>query len=131
VPGGEGEILAVCDVADHPVFARRGRDLTVRLPVTLAEAALGAVVTVATLHGAVAIRVPHGTPHGRILRVKGRGIGTDAEPGDLLVTVEIVVPVGLNDTQRAALQAFAAATESPRAHLEALNTDARRDRSGS
>jgi molecular chaperone DnaJ len=109
---------AVVRVAAHPFFGRRGPDLTVRVPVTLAEAALGTVVTVPTLDGAVAIRVPPGTPHGRVLRVAGRGIAHRSRLGDLLVTLEVVVPTALTDRQRSALEAFAEATPSPRAHLE-------------
>lgn len=113
------EVTAAITVAPHPYFARRGDDLLLLLPVTLAEAALGTVVSIPTLAGAVAIRIPAGTPHGRVLRVRARGIAPAGRPpGDLLATVEIVVPAELSDAQRAALEAFAAATtESPRAHF--------------
>ena len=113
-----GPIDAVVRVAAHPFFERRGLDVTIRVPVTLAEATLGAVVTVPTLDGAVTIRVPAGTPHGRVLRVAGRGIAHASRTGDLLVTVAIDVPSDLNETQRAALEAYAGATASPRPHLE-------------
>jgi molecular chaperone DnaJ len=108
----------VVRVEPHPYFGRRGRDLTLQLPITVAEAALGAVVTVPTLTGAVAIRVPAGTRHGKTLRIRGRGIAVDGGAGDLLATVDIVIPNAVNDQQRAALEAFAAATESPRRHFE-------------
>jgi molecular chaperone DnaJ len=117
-PGG-GEIVGVVGVAAHPYFTRDGSNLHLRVPITLAEAALGAVVTVPTLDSAVAIRVPPGTPHGRTLRVRGRGVPRGDRQGDLLVTVEVVVPFELNEAQRAGLEAFAAATESPRRHFEA------------
>ena len=116
--GGSAEMVAVVRTAAHAYFGRRGRDLTLRLPVTVAEAALGGVVTVPTLQGAVAMRLPPGTPHGRTFRLRGRGIPAPGKPGDLLVTVEIVVPAELNQEQRAALEAFAAATEPPRRHFE-------------
>src|SRR5207245_3469698 len=87
----------------------------VRLPITLAEAALGARITVPTLDGAVTLRIPPGTPHGRVLRVRGRGITRAGRTGDLLAHVEIAVPAELNHAQRAALEAFAAVTELPRA----------------
>jgi molecular chaperone DnaJ len=116
--GGPGAVDAVVRVAAHPFFGRRGLDVTIRLPVTLAEAALGAVVTVPTLDGAVTIRVPAGTSHGRVLRVAGRGVVSTARLGDLLVTVAVDVPAELNDRQRVALEAYAAATGSPRRHLE-------------
>ena len=117
-PGGRAEMIAVVRTEPHPYFGRRGRDVTLRLPVTVAEAALGGVVTVPTLQGAVAMRLPPGTRHGRTFRLRGRGIPDPAGPGDLLVSVEIVVPDELNDEQRAALEAFAAATETPRRHFE-------------
>jgi molecular chaperone DnaJ len=74
-------------VAAHPYFERRGNDLVVRCPITLAEAALGAVVSVPTLDGAVAIRVPPGTPHGRTLRVRAQRVAYADGRGDLLVQV--------------------------------------------
>lgn len=117
IPGG-GEIVGVVHVAPHPYFTRDGIDLHLRVPVTLAEAALGAVVTIPTLDSAVAIRIPAGTPHGRILRVKGRGVPLADRQGDLFVTIEVVVPAELNEAQRAALEAFAAATEPPRRYVE-------------
>ena len=113
-----GTVDAIVRVGAHPFFERRGLDVTIRLPVTLAEAALGAVVTVPTLDGAVTIRVPAGTPHGRVLRVAGRGIANASRAGDLLVTVAIHVPAALNDRQRSALESYAEATTSPRRHLE-------------
>ena len=116
---------AIVHVAAHPFFGRHGADLTVQVPVTLAEAALGTVVTVPTLDGTVAIRVPAGTPHGRVLRVAGRGIVHLSRHGDLLATIEINVPTALNDRQRSALEAFAEATPSPRRHLDGHRRPAR------
>lgn len=116
-PGGQ-EIRAIAKVAPHAYFARRDRDLTLRLPITVAEAALGAVITVPTLGGAVAMRIPPGTPSGRTFRVRGGGVQHPDRPGDLLVTVEVVIPAELTDEQRSALELFAAATPSPRSHLE-------------
>lgn len=118
VPHSQATLTAVVRCAPHDYFGRRGHDLTIELPVTIAEAALGAVITVPTLTDAVAIRLPPGTRHGRVLRVRGRGIPFDDGPGDLLVTVNVVIPETLSPEQRAALEAFAAATESPRARFE-------------
>lgn len=118
VPHEAREVRAVAKVAPHPYFGRHGRDVTLRLPITIAEAALGAVVTVPTVHSAVAIRIPPGTPSGRTFRVRGRGVPDPERPGDLLVTAEVVLPTDPSDEQRAALEAFAAATPSPRGHLE-------------
>lgn len=117
-PGLPLELVAVARVATHPYFERAVNDLIVRLPITLAEAALGAVATLPTLDDAVAIRIPPGTRHGRTLRVRGRGIRDGSRDGDLLARVEIDVPTELSDAQRAALEAFAAATTSPRSHLQ-------------
>lgn len=122
VPNEAREVRAVAKVAPHPYFGRDGKDVTLRLPITVAEAALGTVVTVPTLRSAVAMRIPPGTPSGRRFRVRGWGVPDPERPGDLLVTAEVVLPADLNDEQRAALEAFAAATPSPRAHLEGRAT---------
>jgi molecular chaperone DnaJ len=96
------------------VFGRRGDHLTLALPVTFAEAALGAEVTVPTLDGTVTLRVPAGTPSGKTFRVKGRG----AKGVDLLVTVEVVVPTKLSSKAKKALETLANEDGAdPRAHL--------------
>lgn len=114
--GPPGDLFVRVHVAEHPVFGRKGQDLTLVAPVTFAEAALGADVRVPTLDGGpVTIRIPPGTRSGRTFRVKGRGAG---KKGDLLVVVDVVVPENLTDEQRAAIEALATATtESPRDHL--------------
>ncbi|WP_372594347.1 DnaJ C-terminal domain-containing protein [Actinotalea sp.] len=108
-----GDLVIAVKVEPHPVFSLDGRDLRVTLPVTFAEAALGAQVDVPTLDGSsVRVRVPAGTPSGRTLRVRGRGVaahGTGAA-GDLLVVVQVVVPQRLSDEAKAAVEQFAAAT---------------------
>jgi molecular chaperone DnaJ len=119
--GPSGDLYVVVKVADHPLFSRRGRNLTLAVPITYPEAALGAEVKVPTLDGsAVTIKVPPGTRSGKTFRVKGKGVppeGTKAA-GDLLVTVEVAVPAKLSSGERKAVEALAAAaTESPRAHL--------------
>ena len=112
----------VVRVGSHPLFRRSGRDLTITVPVTFPEAALGADITVPTLDGdPVTLRLPPGTRSGRTLRVKGRGVPATGgqPPGDLLVTVEVAVPARLSTAERKAVEELAAAsTESPRAHLE-------------
>ena len=79
------------------MFGRSGNDLTLRLPVTFPEAALGADVKVPTLDGQVTVRIPPGTPSGKVLRVRGKGVQPTAtertQAGDLLVTVDAQVPV--------------------------------------
>ncbi len=113
IPIPDSELTGVVRVAPHPYFTRSGNDLHLRVPVTIAEAALGAVITVPTLDDALAIRLPPGTPTGRTLRIRGRGVAT----GDLLATIDVVIPAELNDRRRAALEAFADATDLPRRHL--------------
>jgi len=118
--GPDGDLYVRVQVEHHPLFGRDGDNLTITLPVTFSEAALGADVTVPTLEGEpVTIRVPPGTRSGRTFRVRGRGVSTPRSRGDLLVNIEIDVPQQLSDAERSALEALAAAIEeSPRAHLE-------------
>jgi molecular chaperone DnaJ len=118
--GPPGDLYVTARVGPHPVFGRRGDDLTLTLPVTYPEAALGADVRVPTLDGgSVKLRIPAGTRSGRTLRVKGKGVAGPKKTGDLLVTVEVAVPQNMTDGERKAVEALAAATDgrSPRAHL--------------
>jgi molecular chaperone DnaJ len=114
VGGPPGDLFVRVHVGAHSLFGRSGDDLTINVPITFAEAALGDKIKVPTLEGdSVTIRIPPGTRSGRTFRVKDRGIG-----GDLLVAVEVVVPETMTDEERAAVEAFAAASAgSPRAHL--------------
>lgn len=123
--GGErGDLILTVAVEPHPVFGRDGDNLTIELPVTFAEATLGATVSVPTLDGRpVKVKVAPGTPSGRVLRVKGRGVPTKGGPGDLLVRVEVVVPTDLTDEQRAAVEALAQDGDSLRADLLARAGD--------
>jgi molecular chaperone DnaJ len=120
--GPNGDLYVVVHVAEHRLFGRNGRNLTLTVPVTFPEAALGANIAVPTLDdGPVTIKVPAGTRSGRTFRVKGRGVPADrgGAAGDLLVTVEVAVPARLTAAERKAVEALAeATTESPRAHLE-------------
>lgn len=118
--GPAGDLILTVNVRKHPVFERDGHNLRVKLPVTFAEAALGATIEVPTLGGApVKLKIQPGTPSGRVLRVKGRGVHTAKVTGDLLAEVQVAVPSHLSDKAREALEAFAAAMpdESPRADL--------------
>ena len=114
--GPPGDLYVTVRVKPHPLFAREGPHLRLRVPITFAEAVLGAQVRVPTLDGdPVTVRVPPGTPSGRTFRVRGRGVPGG---GDLLVTVEVAVPQRLSAAERQAVEALAAAsTTSPRAHL--------------
>src|SRR5262249_55226996 len=109
----------IVHVQPHPVFGRRGSDLTLRLPVTFAEATLGAQVKVPTLDDSVTLRLPPGTQNGKTLRVAGRGVPRPSGGvGDLLVTIEVLVPDHLTGDQRAAVEQLAASTpDNPRSHL--------------
>ncbi len=107
-----GDLYVVVRVSADRRFGRRGRNLTVSVPVTFPEAALGTTVTVPTLDGPVTVRVPPGTAPGTHLRVRGRGVAAGsgkngAKPGDLLVRVDVVVPKSLTDDQRAAVEQLA------------------------
>ncbi|MFJ2977370.1 MULTISPECIES: DnaJ C-terminal domain-containing protein [unclassified Curtobacterium] len=119
--GGEaGDLVVTVTVRKHPVFERDGQNLRLDVPVTFVEAALGATIEVPTLGGStVKLKVAPGTPSGRVLRVKGRGVATKNGTGDLLATVQVAVPSHLTDKQREAVEALAEALpdEDPRADL--------------
>ena len=115
-----GDLMLTVQVDKHPVFGREGDNLTVDLPVTFAEAALGATVSVPTLSGdPVKVRIAPGTPNGRVLRVKGRGIATKKHTGDLLAKVVVAVPQRLSDKAREAVEVLRAeeADADPRADV--------------
>lgn len=120
--GPAGDLFVRVILRPDPIFGRSGDDLTVTIPVTFAEAVLGAEVRVPTLAGMVKVRVPAGTPSGRMLRVRGRGVPKrDGHSGDLLVTVDIVLPNELTEEAREALERFASLTSPARRdHLEDL-----------
>ncbi|WP_433585168.1 DnaJ C-terminal domain-containing protein [Microbacterium hydrocarbonoxydans] len=119
--GGEnGDIVVQITVRPHPVFTREGLNLRVVVPVTFTEAALGATIEVPTLGGdTVKLRVAPGTPSGRVLRVKGRGITTTKGTGDLLAELQVAVPSHLDEAAREALERFheLEPDENPRADL--------------
>ncbi len=120
--GPPGDLYVVVRTTPHPLFGRSGRHLTLAVPVTFPEAALGADITVPTLDGGpVTLRLPPGTRSGRTFRVKGQGVPAPSggPGGDLLVTVEVAVPARMSAAERQAVEELAAAsTESPRAHME-------------
>ncbi|MCT1479609.1 DnaJ C-terminal domain-containing protein [Microbacterium sp. p3-SID336] len=121
--GGEsGDIVVQITVRPHPVFTRDGLNLRVVVPVTFTEATLGATIEVPTLGGdVVKLRVAPGTPSGRVLRVKGRGVVTSKGTGDLLAELQVAVPTHLDDAAREALEKFQQLEpqENPRAELMA------------
>ena len=119
--GPAGDLLVTVHVRSHPLFGRKGDNLTLSVPVAFDEAALGAEIKVPTLGGApVTLRVAPGTPNGRVMRVRGRGAPRkDGSKGDLLVTVDVQVPTTLDDAAREAVTAYREARrgEDPRAGL--------------
>ncbi len=121
-PGGPGaqpgDLYVRVRVGEHPVFGRKGDNLTVELPVSYPEAALGANVKVPTLNGPVTLKVPAGTPSGKTFRVKGKGAPKRGGHGDLLVTVNVDVPKKLSKREKELLAELRdAETGSPRAEL--------------
>ncbi len=118
--GPAGDLFVNVIVAAHRFFARSGNNLTINVPVSYAEAVLGSKVKVPLLDsGSVTLKIPGGTQNGKTFRVTGKGIAGKKGKGDLLVTIDVVVPVTVNDEQRAAVEALAATMPaSPRAHLE-------------
>ncbi|MEV1128851.1 DnaJ C-terminal domain-containing protein [Agromyces sp. NPDC049794] len=119
--GGEaGDLILTVNVRKHPVFERDGLNLRVTVPVTFAEAALGATIQVPTLGGdPVKLKVAPGTPSGRVLRVKGRGVATSKGTGDLLAIVQVAVPSHLSKDAEEKLKAFVSELpdENPRDDL--------------
>jgi len=118
--GAAGDLVLTVTVRKHPAFERDGLNLRVDVPVSFVEATLGATIEVPTLGGdPVKLRVAPGTPSGRVLRVKGRGVTTDKGVGDLLATVVVAVPSNLSTEAQKHLEEFAAAlpAENPRADL--------------
>jgi molecular chaperone DnaJ len=118
--GQAGDLYVMIKVKDDPLFGRYGEDLTLAVPITFPEAVNGVDLRVPTLDGAVTVRVPPGTPSGRTLRVRGKGVPRrNGVAGDLLVTVDVVVPKDLSAQARKALAEFeAAAPGAPREHID-------------
>lgn len=108
---GRGDLMVTVQVREHPFFHRDGDDLRITVPVTFAEAALGATVAVPTLDGEVKVKVPAGSSSGKVLRLKGRGVPAKKGPGDLFVELQVAVPAELSDEAREAVEAYAKATE--------------------
>jgi molecular chaperone DnaJ len=125
--GPAGDLYVNVHVTPHALFARKGDNLTLRVPVTFTEAALGANITVPSLDGPVTLKIPAGTESGRTFRVRGKGAPkSGGGRGDLLVTVDVAVPRKLSRAQRKLLEDFAATEDGRvRAHLEPALREAR------
>lgn len=114
-----GDLLVTVHVSPHPWFTRRGNNLEVMVPVTLAEAALGAKIDVPTPQGTISLTLPPGTSSGKKLRVKGRGIeAKSGEPGDLYAEIQIIIPRELDSEDAELIRRFAARhPQDPRTEL--------------
>ena len=118
--GAAGDLYVVVRVEPHRWFGRKGSDLTLTLPITFAEAALGANVKVPTLNGPVTLKLPAGTPSGKTFRVRGKGVPKPkGSAGDLLVTVNVDVPSKLSKEEKELL-----------GRLQSLEKDSPRKRLG-
>jgi molecular chaperone DnaJ/curved DNA-binding protein len=119
--GGRGDLYLVVSVAPHPQFERKGDDVTLSLPITAPEAALGATIEVPTLRGKVSMKVPPSTSSGRIFRLRGYGMPRlkGGGAGDQLVTVKIVMPAELTPAERDMYERLKALrTDSPRGYTQ-------------
>jgi molecular chaperone DnaJ len=117
---GPGDLYVTVHVTPHPIFSRKDENIHLTLPVTFAEAALGADIKVPTLDGdEVTVRIAPGTPSGRTLRVKGRGVKKGSSAGDLMITIDVRVPQRVEGAAKKAIEDFADATKDfdPRADL--------------
>ena len=116
--GPPGDLYVIAQVDESSLFERRGSDLVVEVPVTMAEAALGATVRVPTPEGSVNLKVPAGTQHGKLLKLKGKGaprLGASGK-GDLIARIKVLTPEGLSGAQKDLLKKFATSrNEDPRA----------------
>jgi len=110
--GPAGDLFVTVKVSPHRIFGRKDDNLTISVPVSFDEAALGAEIKIPTLGGApVTLKIPAGTPNGRTFRVRGKGARkADGTTGDLLAAVEVQVPAKLDQAAREAVEAYRAAT---------------------
>jgi molecular chaperone DnaJ len=118
--GRRGDLYLAVTVAPHPLFERQGEDVTLELPVTAPEAALGASVEVPTLRGRVAMKIPPGTSSGRTFRLPGYGMPRikGGGAGDQLVRVKIVIPATLTTAERELYEKLGALrSDNPRAYM--------------
>ena len=118
--GRPGDVIITVGVPKHQVFSREDNNLRVVVPVTFAEATLGATIEVPTLLGEIVkVKVPPGTQSGQVMRVRGRGVMTAQGGGDLLVEIRVAVPLNLSKTAKAHLDKLVEAMpqENPRDEL--------------
>ncbi len=110
---GPGDLYVLVNVIPHPVFTRKGENLHITVPVSFAEAALGADISLPTIEGdEVKVRINPGTQNGKTLRIKGRGVKKGVNAGDLMATIEVKVPQRVDGKAKKALEDFAEATKN-------------------
>ncbi|MEI7809877.1 MAG: DnaJ C-terminal domain-containing protein, partial [Verrucomicrobiota bacterium] len=114
-----GDLYVFLQVKPHEVFSREGDDLLCEVPVSFAQATLGAELEVPTLEGRATIRIPAGTQPGTLLRIKGRGVKNlqGYGQGDLHIRVQVEVPTHLNSEQKQKIQEFATLCDGKEAPL--------------
>lgn len=118
--GPPGDLYVITRVEESDVFHRRGCDFVIDVPITIAEAALGATVRVPTPDGRVALKVPGGVRDGTMLRILGKGLPKLSESGcgDLLARISLVTPTDVTEEERGLLESYASLrSEDPRAGL--------------
>jgi molecular chaperone DnaJ len=118
--GPPGDLYVEVRVGEHPLFGRSGKkNLTINVPVTYTEAALGAVISVPTLNGTTKIKVPAGTQSGTTMKITGKGVESAKSTGDLLVTIAIAIPTEVSDDEKEALESLQESESAwnPRKHL--------------
>jgi molecular chaperone DnaJ len=105
-------LYVLIHVTPHPIFSRKDENIHLTLPITFAEAALGADISIPTLEGdEVVVRIAPGTPSGRTLRVKGRGVKKGSSSGDLMITLDVAIPQRVDGSAKKAIEDFANATK--------------------
>ena len=117
---GPGDLYVLVHVTPHPIFSRKDENIHLTLPITFSEAALGADISIPTLDGdEVTVRIAPGTPSGRTLRVKGRGVKKGSSVGDLMITLDVRIPQRVDGEAKRAIEEFANATKdfNPRVEL--------------
>lgn len=122
--GGEaGDLFVEIELAPHPIFSVDGKDLTLTLPITPSEAALGASITVPTLDGQISMKIPTGSSGGRKLRLRGKGL-PGKTPGDLIIILQITMPTEHSEESRRLYEQLAQVEKdfNPRANLKSANT---------
>ena len=124
-PGGQGDLIILCHVKPHLFFRREGDTVSIDIPLSFAEAALGTKVDVPTIDGTITMSIPPATPSGRKLRLRGKGLATaKGERGDQYVVLQIVPPAEMSDEAKAALEQFDTLADSnPRDDIPWLNEE--------